>query len=734
MTLGPEAPSDGEPSGGSRTQRRGRRTSVATRLGLAAVVVALVSITVTLGVGLGSGEDVGDDLADERLSAVRGSAVIAVQLLLSDWRSDATILASGPATADALVAFADAYDEIEPPTAQQLDVVTDWYQRELLPELGAARGATPSLSSVLPDSPEALTLQATAIAVRSDGSETDTDDVPIDLSGIDEWLAVSDEFGSFFDQAAQRLDLLDVLLVDSSNRIVYSAGRGPDLGTDLRSGPYGGSETARLSLSVRLAPETGPLLGDIAPYAPIADRPAAAAAAPVVRADGQVVGSLVVVHEGADLDEAVGPVDGADIAPLGRSGQNLVVGADGIVRTDLRAHEESPEEFLDVATENGALDADGAARVEAIGTTATVLELDPAILTAADSSDAPIELTDSVGRRVEAFVADIDDPDLDWRVASQILVAEVDAETRDYRNDVIRISAIGLLVLSLVAVAWANRLIRPVRLIGDRLDRDVDPRELTEAVERGPVEFGRLADDFTVMQDRLDEQRRDVEVADARRRTLLGTLLPSAVSARVEAGDRDVFDRIPSATLVVAVLRGLSEVDGESSLAGGRSRFHAVTSAIDTLAGRHAVERIKIVGDSMLIACGHDRALIDHAPRAVAFAREAVEIVSESGGAGIRAHFAVHTGPVSAGLGGRSRLVYDVWGPTVTDVFLLSRNGGDGAIVVSASTLALLPPDVAGAARPVDPDRSELGWSLDLTTVDEALEAVTGDEGRFGDD
>ena len=104
-----------------------------------------------------------------------------------------------------------------------------------------------------------------------------------------------------------------------------------------------------------------------------------------------------------------------------------------------------------------------------------------------------------------------------------------------------------------------------------------------------------------------------------------------------------------------------------------------------------------MVGDVYFAACGHDRPLIDHAPRAVAFAadaEDAIRAISAHSSADPAAAIGVHTGPLTVGMSGGTRLLYDIWGETVTAAHYLARQAPREAIVVSESTRTLLPDSV----------------------------------------
>ena len=118
---------------------------------------------------------------------------------------------------------------------------------------------------------------------------------------------------------------------------------------------------------------------------------------------------------------------------------------------------------------------------------------------------------------------------------------------------------------------------------------------------------------------------------------------------------------------------------------------------LDDIAVDHGLDRIKAVGDSYFAVCGHDRPYIDHAPRAVAFAERVAEAVRAAGRASsapLEVTVGVNTGPVMVGMSGGARLVYDVWGPTVTTAHDLARSARPGDIVVTDATRARLPDDI----------------------------------------
>jgi class 3 adenylate cyclase len=111
-------------------------------------------------------------------------------------------------------------------------------------------------------------------------------------------------------------------------------------------------------------------------------------------------------------------------------------------------------------------------------------------------------------------------------------------------------------------------------------------------------------------------------------------------------------------------------------------------SLFDALAEAHAVEKIKTIGDAYMAACGLPEPVQDHADRIVALGQAMLRALKEqlSSRDSFRVRIGVHTGPVIAGLIGRSRFVYDVWGETVIVASRLESQGVADRMQISEAT------------------------------------------------
>ena len=307
---------------------------------------------------------------------------------------------------------------------------------------------------------------------------------------------------------------------------------------------------------------------------------------------------------------------------------------DGTTRSDPLGYVTDPEAFLDAAAAHGDLDADERATIDAHDTTVLTLRASKSTVGHARTDDPAVERERSIdGREVFTSVSAVDNDDVDWFVVSELPVGAAQTDLDSFRNILIVGAALFILILTFVAVAWASRLMAPIRAISERLghtgDRvgTGDTIEIAEAADvlassgnvRTPTEFEELAVSFESMTANLREQHALVATARADRLALLRNMLPASVAQRIMAGDLQALDEVEHASVAVIVVTGLGDLVRIGSAHSDRSLVDRLHTELDDLADSYGLDRVKVVGDAYFAACGHDRPYIDHAPRAVQF-------------------------------------------------------------------------------------------------------------------
>jgi len=471
---------------------------------------------------------------------------------------------------------------------------------------------------------------------------------------------------------------------------------------------------------IRRSPEAGmTAVVDFARYNPDIAAPMAFFGSPIFDGD-RFIGVLVTKISTDDINRIMtNDSDWAAIG-LGETGEAFAVGSDGRFRSDSRLFVENPDAYFETAVQAGTLDSGDVSGVKSAKTTVLLQRTDLATIEAAREAEGGVVATKSyLGEPAFTTVDRLPVDGLDWFVVVQAGRSEVEGLRAGAGTATGVTIVMFVLILTFAAAIWASRFVRPVRALTLRL------RSLTKQDGPAPAsptttesaamtrEYADLANGIESMINGLAERERALDETEVERRELIRRFLPAEVVRRLEAGDRDLVERIPSATVVAIVVEGLGTLREDESVADVRSRLDASIKAFDDIAGRHGLERVKIMGDTYYAVCGLARPYLDHAPRSVEFASEAMRMFDRSitDVDQLDISIGIASGPITAGLVGSHRLLYDTWGPTVTEAGFIARAARPGMIVVSSSVKNQLPDDME-ATRISGPADAQEVWQL----------------------
>jgi class 3 adenylate cyclase len=191
----------------------------------------------------------------------------------------------------------------------------------------------------------------------------------------------------------------------------------------------------------------------------------------------------------------------------------------------------------------------------------------------------------------------------------------------------------------------------------------------------------------------LEERKRALEALDiehARSEELLLNVLPGPIAERLKAGAGVIADAHPEVTVLFADLVDFSPLASRTPPAELVGLLDRVFSAFDDLAGRHDLEKIKTIGDAYMVVGGVPYARPDHAEAIAAMALEMVDAVEAMGDDRIRIRVGIDTGPVVAGVIGRRKFTYDLWGDVVNTAARMEAQGIPDRIQVTPAVEAAL--------------------------------------------
>lgn len=181
-------------------------------------------------------------------------------------------------------------------------------------------------------------------------------------------------------------------------------------------------------------------------------------------------------------------------------------------------------------------------------------------------------------------------------------------------------------------------------------------------------------------------QEQELSKAQAQIRTLLHNVLPPSIAARKLAGETPIADQFAEASILFADVvdfTSLSARLGSSEIVG---MLGDLFSRFDRVIARQGLEKIKTIGDCYMAAGGVPQPVQGHVKK---LAQAAVEMLEETksvraaDGSPIDIRIGMHSGPVTAGVIGEAKFIFDVWGDTVNTASRMESHGIGGRIQVT---------------------------------------------------
>ena len=215
-------------------------------------------------------------------------------------------------------------------------------------------------------------------------------------------------------------------------------------------------------------------------------------------------------------------------------------------------------------------------------------------------------------------------------------------------------------------------------------------------------EIGQLCLAFNGMIDEISEKNVVIENKNRENEELLLNVLPAPIANRLRGGEQGIADGFAEVTVVFADLVGFTQMSSEMPPAEVVTLLNGLFSRFDEAAHQLGIEKIKTVGDAYMAVCGMPVHIPDHAERMVRMAIRMVHITREHAlehRASIRLRVGINSGPVVAGVIGKSKYIYDLWGDTVNLASRMESVGVPDSIQVTRAVYEKLKDEFVFEAR-----------------------------------
>jgi adenylate cyclase len=187
------------------------------------------------------------------------------------------------------------------------------------------------------------------------------------------------------------------------------------------------------------------------------------------------------------------------------------------------------------------------------------------------------------------------------------------------------------------------------------------------------------------------------DTAQARVETLLLNVLPAEIAQRLQSDPNSIADHFDEASILFADVVDFTPLSSRLDAREVVALLDRLFTSFDELVDRHDVEKIKTIGDCYMAAAGVPSQRSDHAHALARLAFEMRECAKtclpEGTEHALRLRIGISSGPVVAGVIGRRRFLYDLWGDTVNMASRMESHGTPDAIQITRSTWELLRDD-----------------------------------------
>lgn len=663
------------------------RWGLAAKLFAVLLLLGVVAVLITSVLGYIRAREALEKVIFDQLTSARETKAHQVEAYFRTIRSEMRLLAASKMVVDAMKGFRDGVDELDQREvpAETRQQVLDWYNDEYMPMVRRVLNKDVPVDDFLPAGAAPYFLQK--LYIVDNPHPAARRNMMDDAGDGSTYSKVHAIYHPLLRTAAATLGFFDYLLVDPrSGRIIYSVDKEADFATSLRAGPYRNSNIASAAARCAGTPDpSATCLEDFAPYLPADGVPGAFMAAPVID-QGAVIGVLVAQLSIDELDNIVTGGRRWRHEGFGATGEAYLVGPDFLVRSNGRNFFENRDVYFSELKAGGASD-DDIANIRRYGTPILHQHADTKATRAAIGGVEGVgEIIGYRGVPTLASWGPVRISGINWALVVKIDSVEAFAPIYQLERALMVVGGVALLVV-LITAAWLSRsLLGPLRDLTAGVRRFAAGDYDAHVPVRSRDEIGQLCLAFNGMIDELHEKNQLIEAKNRENEELLLNVLPAPIANRLRGGEQGIADGFAEVSVAFADLVGFTALSSDMPPAEVVTLLNGLFTRFDVAAGEIGIEKIKTVGDAYMAVCGLPVPVADHAERMLRMAIRMVHITREHAlehGVSMRLRVGINSGPVVAGVIGKSKYIYDLWGDTVNLASRMESGGIPDSIQVT---------------------------------------------------
>ena len=646
-----------------------RQLGVQSKVLAMVLLASLLSLLLTGLVSYSIGSHVLTKAVTNQLVALRNSRVESIKDYFGFLSNHVLTMGESFLVIDGLKDFRAAYPKLQNTTlsAEQQKKLVAYYTDVFIPRLKKNVDGDPALATYLPNTPadRYITYHYTANNPRA----PHLDELQ-DAGDGSEYSAVHRKYSQRFRRIAEVFGYRDIFLVDvDSADVLFSVAKEADMGSNLRTGVYADTALAKTFEEIRKSRDPNFVyISDIEHYKASFGEPAFFVGTTVFDGD-QFIGALIYQLNPEAIDRVMTDNKKWEQQGLGKTGESFLVAQDFKFRSSPRAFLENPDQYFQTLRAQGVTKekidwikrANSPVLIQEVRTEGAKRAL------AGQTGEA--EEVDYRGKRVLKSFQPIRIGNFEWGLVTKIDKAEALQGVYRLRDALLLLGAILIPLLTLMSLALARSFIQPIQRLMRATKQIIAGDSSVQVKVDSADEFGELSRSFNSMATTLQQREESIRSQLQENDRLLLNILPARTAERLKQGEQSITEQYPSVSVLYADLEGFQDLSAELAPDQAIVVLNELIGAFDDAAERCGVEKLRSTGSNYLAVCGLSVPRIDDEKRTVELALamlQVVERLSAKHGVRLSLDIGIHTGALAAGVVGRGKFYYDVWGETMT--------------------------------------------------------------------
>ena len=646
-----------------------RQLGVQSKVLAMVLLASLLSLLLTGLVSYSIGSHVLTNAVTNQLVALRNSRVESIKDYFGFLSNHVLTMGEGFLVIDSLKDFRAAYPKLQNTTlsAEQQKKLVAYYTDIFIPRLKKNVDGEPALATYLPNTPadRYITYHYTANNPRA----PHLDELE-DAGDGSEYSAVHRKYSKRFRRLAEVFGYRDIFLVDiDSANVLFSVAKEADMGSNLKTGVYADTALAKTFEEIRKSRDPNFVyISDIEHYKASFGEPAFFVGTTVFDGD-QFIGALIYQLNPEAIDRVMTDNKKWEQQGLGKTGESFLVAQDFKFRSSPRAFLENPDQYFQALRDQGVAKekidwikrANSPVLIQEVKTEGAKRALAGQI--------GETEDVDYRGKRVLKSYQPIRIGNFEWGLVTKIDKAEALQGVYRLRDALLMLGAILIPLLTLMSLALARSFIQPIQRLMRATKQIIAGDSAVQVKVDSDDEFGELSRSFNSMATTLQQREEAIRSQLQENDRLLLNILPARTAERLKQGEQSITEQYPSVSVLYADLEGFQDLSAELPPDQAIVVLNELIGAFDDAAERCGVEKLRSTGSNYLAVCGLSVPRIDDEKRTVELALamlQVVERLSAKHGVRLSLDIGIHTGALAAGVVGRGKFYYDVWGETMT--------------------------------------------------------------------